>query len=304
MRESISVIVTCYREGLLLLEAITSVREQSSRPDEILVVNDASPDEATNAICRQLEKAGDVRVVWLEKNLGPSAARNAGFAASHGDIFVPLDADDLLPPDAVSHLRLAFAQFPEAGFIHGSYLRQDQRGQDLFVVAMPVTLQSLLRPRHFSMSTNWTLLGTTPLRRWLWQSVGGNDATMGIEDLHDVDFWIRAMALPCSHHAIPQLIYIWRKYLGRNSGHVTPVAWSKIARKHFDLYQRNGLEYRAHELLALGSDWTGNRHDSLRHRRALAKTLRSGKIRLSTIATLLVPSVAFRFLARHAARRR
>jgi glycosyltransferase involved in cell wall biosynthesis len=302
--EKVSVVITCFREGFLLLEALESVRGQSSPPDEIVVVNDASPDETTNGVCRRLEQVGSVRVVWLEKNVGPSAARNAGFAACHGDIFVPLDADDLLPHRAIEQLRLAFAQFPEDGFIHGSYFRQNRPGQDLFVPAVPVTLQSLLRPRRFSMSTNWTLLGTAPLRRWLWENIGGSDTTMGMDDLHDVDFWIRAMALPCSHHAIPQAIYTWRKYLGRNSSHVTPLAWSRIARKHFDVYRRNGLEYRAHQLLLLGSAWVGNDHETRCHRRELRRTLRSGNVHLSTVATLLVPTAAFRFLARHAAKRR
>ena len=99
-------------------------------------------------------------------------ARNAGFAAAQGDILAPLDADDLLPPEALSHIGQAFAQHPDAGFIYGSYVCQRRPGDTRVVKAAPISLNSLLRSRRFSLSTNWTLIGTAPLRKSLWEAVG------------------------------------------------------------------------------------------------------------------------------------
>jgi glycosyltransferase involved in cell wall biosynthesis len=303
MKERLSVVITCYREGHLLDEAVRSAQAQSTAADEIIVVNDASPDAATNDVFRHLESASQARLLWRESNGGPSAARNTGFAAAQGEILVPLDADDLLPPNAVADVHEAFAQYPDAGFIHGAYVRQNAPGRECVVPSRPLDLRTLLQPRRFSFGTDWTLLGTAPLRRRLWTAVGECDAAMGAEDLHDVDFWIRALALPCTQYAIPSVIYIWRKYLGRNSRRVTPLAWQRIAQKHFEIYQRIGLEYRARELLLVGAKCANAPADVAHHRQALLRLIGRDGLRASTILALL-PAQLLRFAARIAAARR
>lgn len=302
--EKISVVITCYREGRLLVEAVDSARHQTHVPDEIIVVNDASLDEETNDVCRELEQDGDVRVVWQSENGGPSIARNAGFAAACGEILVPLDADDLLPSEALAHIHRAFAEHPNAGFIYGSYVRQDQPGVGNIVRAEPISLASMLRSRRFALSTNWTLIGTAPLKKWLWEAAGQSDPTMGAEDLHDLEFWIRAMDLPCQYYPLPEVIYIWRKYLGSNSRRVTPMSWYRIAKKHFSVYRKVGLEYRANELLLLGSKWSGDVQRMRQYSRALGSCIRQGKFQISTLVILFIPPGLLRPLIHLLGRRR
>jgi glycosyltransferase involved in cell wall biosynthesis len=288
MAEALSVVITCYREGRLLEEAVQSAKSQASAPDEIVVVNDASPDATTNGVCRRLEALG-VRVVWLAKNVGPSRSRDAGFQAAAGDIFVPLDADDLLPPGAIGVIRDAFRRHPDAGFIHGAYLRRDDPRSERVVPSGPVTLRCLLRARPHSLSTNWTLIGTAPLRRALWRQIGGCDPNMGAEDLHDVDFWIRALTVPCAHYSVDDVIYVWRKYLGSNSGKVTPLAWARLARRHESVYREHGLAHRACELLLLADVWNGDMAAAKTHRHELRSYLKQGEGTLSTLALCVLP---------------
>ncbi|MGB3199462.1 MAG: glycosyltransferase family 2 protein [Nodosilinea sp.] len=304
MALSISVVITCYREGDLLIEAVESVRQQTQPPLEIVIVNDASPDDRTNQVCRQLETEPDITLIWQAQNGGPSVARNAGFTAAQSDILVPLDADDLLPPNALSHIQQAFASHPDAGFIYGSYLCQPSPGDSRLVAAKPISLNSLLRARRFSLSTNWTLIGTAPLRKTLWETVGYSDPELGAEDLHDLEFWLRAMALPCRYYYTPEIIYVWRKYLGRNSRQVSPSSWSRIAQKHFDIYRSHGLEYRANELLLLGSKWL-NQPQAIRHyRKALLDCIRRGEYQMSSFLALAIPTVLMQPLAKLAKRYR
>jgi len=298
----ISVVITCYREGELLREAVASIRQQTGQPREIIIVNDASPDAATNQVCQELAAEPDIRVIWQAQNGGPSIARNTGFATAQGSILVPLDADDLLPPQALSHIHRAFTQHPDAGFVYGSYIRQDWPGQDQRVPAAPLSLASMLRARRFSLSSNWTLIGTAPLRKSLWEALGYSDPTLGAEDLHDLEFWLRAMTLPCQFYPIVDVIYIWRKYLGRNSRKVTPLSWSRIAEKHFQTYQQIGLEYRAWELRLLASKWTGDRHDRHDYYQALWQCICKGQFQFSTWIILLTPAPIFRLLIHWAKR--
>ncbi|WP_035985352.1 glycosyltransferase family 2 protein [Leptolyngbya sp. KIOST-1] len=301
---TLSVVITCYREGDLLLEAVESVRRQTQPFLEIVIVNDASPDDRTNQVCRQLEQDPDIRLVWQPVNGGPSVARNAGFAAAQGEILVPLDADDLLPPDALHHIQQAFLDHPDAGFIYGGYLCQRYPDDPRLVKATPISLHSLLRARRFSLSTNWTLIGTAPLRKSLWEAVGHSDPGLGAEDLHDLEFWVRAMALPCGFYGIPAVIYIWRKYLGSNSRKVSPMSWYRLAQKHFDVYCQNGLEYRANELLLLGSKWMNWPEEIRRHRRALLACIGRGQFQVSSLVALAIPAFLFQPLARLAKRLR
>jgi len=301
---NLSVVITCYREGELLLDAVKSIRQQTHQPLEIIVVNDASPDDATNNICRQLEGQAGIRIVWQQENGGPAIARDAGFEVAKGEVLVPLDADDLLPPKALQHIQAAFDAHPDAGFIYGSYDRQDSETETQRVLTKPLSLRSMLRARPWSLSTNWTLIGTAPLRKWVWDAVGRSDSTYGRQDLHDLEFWIRAMQLPCAHYPTPETIYIWRKYLGSNSRQVTPMAWHRVAEKHFATYEALGLSYRAYELLLLGSKWAGRGKDSRRYGRKLAQLMLKGDCQFSSWVALLVPAPIFHWLAARAGRRR
>lgn len=302
----ISVVITCYREGELILEAVESIRRQTRTPREIILVNDASLDEATNRICRQLESASDIRVMWQTTNGGPSVARNAGFAEAHGDILVPLDADDLLPETALAEICSGFERLPTAGFVYGAYIRQDQREEPgrLVETTDDICLGHQLAAKPWSLSTNWKLLGTTPLRKSIWAAVGGYDPDFGADDLHDVEFWIRVLASGCDYVAVDKPIYVWRKYLGTNSGKVTPYAWYRIAKKYFDVYQMNGLTYRAYELLLLGSKWLNCSEDVRRYFNQLLGLMIKGHIRFSTMVSLVVPSVLLRWTASQAQRHR
>ncbi|HEY9908275.1 MAG TPA: glycosyltransferase [Thermosynechococcaceae cyanobacterium] len=294
----ISVVITCYAEGKLLLEAIDSVLAQTLSALEILVVNDSSSDAETIAACQQLEANSRIQVIWREKNGGTSVARNCGFQAAEGEILVPLDADDLLPPKALEIIQAAFDRYPNAAFIYGSYLRQNELQAEAELVSPgEITLQAMLKAKRFSLSSQWKLIGTTPLRRSLWDVIGGYDPEFGVADLHDVEFWLRAIASGCAYYAVPEPIYVWRKYLGKNSRKVTPISWYRVAEKHIEIYQRLGLDYRAYELLLLGSKWLKNSQEVRYYSSKLIKCISQGRFQLSSLIALVIPAFCLHFFA-------
>ncbi len=301
---NISVVITCYREGELILEAVNSVLAQSLLPLEIIVVNDASSDRSTINTCKKLEENPLIRVIWRKTNGGSSVARDNGFQVAQGDILVPLDADDILPNNALELISIAFQNNASIGFVYGNYLRQDKVIDSKNISPQDISLQSMLKAKKFSMSSNWQLIGTTPIRRSLWQSIGGYDPSFGVEDLHDVEFWIRAIATGCEHRYIPEVIYIWRKYLGSNSRKVTPVSWYRIAKKYFEIYQNLGLTYRAYELLLLGSKWLNLEAETKVYSQELKNYICQGNFKLTTFLVLLIPSTFLRFLSKQMSKKR
>ena len=115
----VSVLIPHFNQARFLAACIESVRAQTHPSIEIVVVDDASTEGAAGAELDALEASGDVKVVRLEENGGPSRARNVGLEHCSGRYILPVDADNLLLPDAVSKLveQLRVAG-EEIGFIY------------------------------------------------------------------------------------------------------------------------------------------------------------------------------------------
>lgn len=305
MQSNISIVITCYREGKLIIEAVDSVLNQSFPAKEIILVNDASPDEETNKICQELEQKCLVKLVRLPQNSGTSVAINNGFAAATGEFVFCLDGDDVLPENAIALVTEAISQNPEVGFVYGGYLRVDresERGQSIY--PNDISLQNMLSSKRFSLSSRWNLIRTNPIRKTLWEQLKGYDAEFGVADLHDVEFWIRVLASGCSYVRIPHVIYIWRKYLGKNTRKVTPLAWYRLVKKHLDLYQSINLEYRAYELLLLGSKWLDDRSEIHIYSQKLRQQIQQGRFNLTSLFVLLIPAIFLKALSSLAQRYR
>lgn len=84
-----------------LRHAIAALAAQDWEFAEILVVDNASEDEST-AVVREL--CPHARLLALPENLGPGAARNAGFAAARHDLILFQDNDVRLNPGTVNRL--------------------------------------------------------------------------------------------------------------------------------------------------------------------------------------------------------
>jgi glycosyltransferase involved in cell wall biosynthesis len=76
----------------MLTRAIRSVLQQTFRDFELVVVNDASPDNTANVLAAIADP--QVRTVELDHNSGLPAARNAGIAIARGEWVAFLDDDD------------------------------------------------------------------------------------------------------------------------------------------------------------------------------------------------------------------
>jgi hypothetical protein len=110
----ISVVIPLFNQGEYLHHAIASVRRESADA-EIVVVNDGSTDQVTNATFGSL--TGVVKVT--QPNQGLAAARNAGINACSGDYVVPLDADDALYPGFLAGAHRALHGNPDMAYVVG-----------------------------------------------------------------------------------------------------------------------------------------------------------------------------------------
>lgn len=101
--ELISVIVPLYNPGALLAGALDSLRNQSYSCFEAILVDDGSTDSSP-ILCRQYAEQ-DSRFRYVrQSNAGVSAARNKGIDLAQGSWIAFMDADDLLPQDALQKM--------------------------------------------------------------------------------------------------------------------------------------------------------------------------------------------------------
>lgn len=106
----VSIIINNYNYGAFLKYAIESALAQTDRATQVIVVDDGSTDNSRELITRYRNALTPI----FKTNGGQASALNAGFAASHGEIVIFLDSDDVLLPDTVERVTRAFHANPAA----------------------------------------------------------------------------------------------------------------------------------------------------------------------------------------------
>ncbi len=111
MTPAVSIILPTYNRASFLPEALASIRAQSFRDWELVVVDDGSTDQ-TRALVEswRREVTQPVSYVWQE-NRGAYAARNAGLDRAGAPLVAFFDSDDLWRPQ---HLEAASRGFGSA----------------------------------------------------------------------------------------------------------------------------------------------------------------------------------------------
>lgn len=95
----ISIIIPAHNEENYILKTIESIKRQSFKDYEIIVVDDGSYDKTFQRANRNADF-----VVKLNKKSGPAKARNTGVKKASGSILVFLDADTLLSENVLNEV--------------------------------------------------------------------------------------------------------------------------------------------------------------------------------------------------------
>lgn len=227
---SVSIAITYFLKGNLdLRRALASVVPQLHKDDEIVLVDDASNDDVVAGV--RLEDFGpteaSLNVIVIEPRLGAAGAKNAAFQAARGDIIIPLDADDILPPSAIDFIRRTFFEDERADFVYGMYIKQSavrevESCRDITLGDGSLNVSAVLR--------QWKLLGSSPFRRRVLAIVGYMDVNGPKTD--DIDWQTKAIAHGCVFRHVDEVIYVWNIHPGGNNATiVTRDALKSIIRR-------------------------------------------------------------------------
>ena len=129
----VSVVIPAYNVAEYINQTIASVREQSYKNWELIVVDDGSTDRTLEVIAESVKQIRQHVVVHHQENGGLSAARNSGVKLATGEYVYFLDSDDLLPQNALLRFvelsyqnALDVLSFSAVNFADDSYAMGDE----------------------------------------------------------------------------------------------------------------------------------------------------------------------------------
>jgi len=107
---SVTIVIPAYNEERFIGRCLESCIDQTSTPDEIIVVNNRSTDNTASVVRRYQEDNPhiDIRLVDQNEYQGIAPTRNHGFDAAQSDIIGRTDADSIVANDWVETIRHRF----------------------------------------------------------------------------------------------------------------------------------------------------------------------------------------------------
>jgi glycosyltransferase involved in cell wall biosynthesis len=203
----VSVVVPVFNGERYLAEALASVRAQRYPAVELVVVDDGSSDgSATVAV-------GTPGVALVrQSNRGVAAARNAGVAASSGELLAFLDQDDRWTPDKLDVQVGRMRRRPSLAFTLAH--------QRLFLETDTVR-PAWLRPEHLERPQIGYVPGTLVVWRTAFGRIGPFDE--GAPIASDTDWFLRALDSGAAMEILPDVVLERRIHRANQSYSVGPM---------------------------------------------------------------------------------
>lgn len=173
----VSVIMPCYNASAYMREAIESVKTQSYKDWELLIIDDGSTDNSKSIAQEYAGKDKRIRLIE-QPNSGACRARNNGIEHARGEYIKFLDADDVLEKDCLAMQVIQIRELDARQIPFGDYYNVDQNGNICSKYEFN-RQRDLLADPVFFFFTEWRVLISAPLHRIeLLNAIGGFDESL------------------------------------------------------------------------------------------------------------------------------
>ncbi len=107
---SVTIVIPAYNEERFIGRCLDACIDQSSAPEEIIVVNNRSTDNTASVVRRYQEEHPHIDIRLLDQNeyQGLAPTRNYGLDHAKSDVVGRIDADSIIANDWVEALRRRF----------------------------------------------------------------------------------------------------------------------------------------------------------------------------------------------------
>ena len=205
--QSVSIIVRTQNRPKLLVNALTSIANQTHHNFEVVLVNDGGED--VQSIVQIFSAYYPITYIYNQDSIGRTAAINAGLRAAKGDWIGFLDDDDIIYP---WHLELLLdaARQNNASMVYGNHNRV------LFQNMKDPTPEKIVEWTPWEFNRNQLLVNNyIPINSYLFrhdllESIGFWSEEL--ERLEDYDFLLR-LSTVCNFYHVNKVVNEYRFYL-------------------------------------------------------------------------------------------
>jgi teichuronic acid biosynthesis glycosyltransferase TuaG len=218
---SVSIITPAYNAARFVSEAIESVRRQTYREWEMLVIDDCSGDETRDVVRSFVRTDGRVKLIEQPSNGGPASARQAGLSAASGRYIAFLDSDDFWLPPKLGR-QLAFMQEREAAISFTQFRRISVDGCRVGkLIGVPDRLGYRQLLRNTAMATSTVVLDREKTGPFSMKATYYDDFVLWLEILrrgfvaHGLQedlMRYRVASGSWSRNKLRSALWVWRTY--------------------------------------------------------------------------------------------
>jgi len=189
---NVSVCIASYNHAPYLREMLDSVLAQTYKNFEVVVVDDASPDNSLEILREYAGKFENFRVYTHENqaNKGISMTLNLAIEKAQGNYIVFVGSDDVLYPDALENQIKEFEKKSDLAFVYGKCRCIDQNGKILDKILgensenLPLSMDEIIM-------SNGIPAVTVMARKECLEFVGLYDKDLTFSDWH---LWVKLLA--------------------------------------------------------------------------------------------------------------
>jgi glycosyltransferase involved in cell wall biosynthesis len=179
----VSIVIPCYNGASYLSQAIESCLRQNYPALEVIIVDDASPDQCAEIAARFASQDRRACLARRKTNGGVSAAFNTGYDIARGVYLTRLAQDDWFEPDAIAEMASYLDQHPDIGLVYANEQRVEEKSPLGRHIRRPDPEVVLEGGNHMGLCVMW--------RKELSDKVGKFDSTF--DSAEDYDYWERAV---------------------------------------------------------------------------------------------------------------
>ena len=187
----VSIIIPHFNHSALLKETIQSVKQQTFKDWEIIIVDDGSSENEFAAI-KKYENGQNITVVQRANGIkGPSRCRNIGADLATGKYLIFLDSDDLLAPFCLQQRVAVMAEAPQPGLgVFRQYTFEGETPDTKTFFSKDIHTREEAKNYFLQMDAPWQTMASIWKKKTFTLLVGFDES---LECMEDPDLHLRAL---------------------------------------------------------------------------------------------------------------
>ena len=131
MNKKVSIVIPCYGTEKYIDRCLNSIINQTYKDLEIILVNDASPNEMESILERYKNQDDRIKIITHKKNKGLFRARISGADNSTGDYICFIDSDDYVSHDYIRNL-VHSIEIEKADMVFSNTILEEKNEQKIY----------------------------------------------------------------------------------------------------------------------------------------------------------------------------